>query len=144
MAELDALEKILPISAFGLACAASVYGVAKYLNETLHEDIRLRVSLWLLGDVPTLDWQAHIPKAFDAVLGRHAIHTVWLLVYFLATLFSQGATWLRNKLPVLAKLLSTERIETAPITLIGEFAAGIIVVIFVAIGIVVGTHTKLH
>jgi hypothetical protein len=69
------------------------------------------------------------------------IHSIWLAVYFVATLLAKCATWFVARLPPLGKILSQERIEKSPITLIGEFAAVIVVLMFLVIGLVMpGAH----
>lgn len=292
MSELiESLKELLPISSVGIALAGFTYAFAKYLNETVNEDLRMRVSQWFLGDTPKFAWQSHMLTFFDSFFGEKAfswkrlrrvaaiiltlsvlwaiyivsllssmrhrppdigdfitiavvsiftlpvaylsvlktrlmlraaarltpsaymmpllltldigvtailiglgmvivflvflgmnnasvvllefgkakpivqwqsfslegvmrfqwlarpsaafsvIHTIWLLIYFLATLLAKGAAWLSARLPSLAKMLSQERIEKSPITLIGEFGAAIVLFAFLAGGIIMpGTH----
>jgi len=292
MSELiDAVKELLPISTVGIALAGFTYAFAKYLNETVNEDIRMRVSLWFLGDAPKFAWQSHVLAFFDSFFGQKAlswkrlrrvavvtltvsvlealyvvsvlkasghppdvvgfvapallsmftfpidymavlktgllfhatsrlgqsvytiplllavdigltfilvalamvavfvgfmvinnssilllefakarpltqwqsfslegvtryrffaqpsaavagIHTIWLFIYFLATLLAKGATRLSARLPLMAKMLSQERIEKSPITLIGEFGAVIVLLIFLAGGLIMpGNHS---
>lgn len=275
MSELiESLKELLPVSGIGIVLAYLTLRFAKYLNETLHEDMRLRVSLWFLGDAPTFAWQSHILTFFDSFFGdkyfsriclarvmfiwglvftlylflpkviidkpliyriagpivapmifereQHyslyehlyrfligivplslslsfdyltvmksrflleiirkysqsmfgsilllivdiltcpvtlaimvfkfypssylitgialfypsTIHTIWLGIYFLATLMAGTLTWFSTRLPLLGKILSQKRIEEAPLTLIGEFAAAIVLTMFLAIGLV--------
>lgn len=292
MSELiESLKELLPISSVGIALAGLTYAFAKYLNETVTEDVRIRVSLWFLGDTPEFAWQSHMLTFFDSFFGEKAFswkrlrrvaaitltlsilwvvytvsflsslshrspdledfigpavvsiftfpvnylsvlktrlllraaarlthsaylmpllltidigltailiglgmvivflaflsmnnasvlllefakagpiaqwqpfslagimnfewlarpcaafsvfHTLWLLIYFLATVLAKGATWLSGRLPAMAKMLSQERIEKSPITLIGEFGAAIVLLAFLAGGLIMpGTH----
>lgn len=66
---IDSLKELLPISAVGIALAGGTYAFAKYMNETLNEDIRSRVSLWFLGDAPRFAWQSHLLEFFTAFFG---------------------------------------------------------------------------
>src|SRR5438552_2113708 len=70
MSELDALKELLPISGTGIALAGVTFGLAKYLNETLSEDIRTQVALWFYGDAPTFSWHQFIPRLFDRIFGE--------------------------------------------------------------------------
>lgn len=63
------------------------------------------------------------------------IHSLWLVIYFLATILARAATWLSTRLPLLGKILSKKRIEEAPLTLVGEFGAAIVLVAFLCIGL---------
>jgi hypothetical protein len=57
-------------------------------------------------------------------------------------------TWLAGSLPLPGKIFGRERIEKSPITLIGELAAALVLVIFLGIGIVtpkpVATHAEVY
>lgn len=258
---LESLKEILAISGLGLILAAGTYAFAKHLNETLGDDVKLRVSLWFIGDAPKFEWHSHLMSFFNGFFGDkyfswkcfcrlgivtittwilwlllllyiggglerrdlpdsiltilavtfafyylmvlktrlalslnkrfsqslHAIgltifidlftnpgivaacltlwveldgkgfgcgavgpllivtmlfslpttiHSIWLLIYFAATIVAKFATWLSMTVPPLGKILSQKRIERKPITLIGELAAAIILVAFLGIGLV--------
>jgi hypothetical protein len=68
------------------------------------------------------------------------VHIAWLLIYFVAAVVARELTWVGKKLPFFGRILSQERIEKSPITLIGEIAAGLILVIFLLIGTAMHTH----
>ena len=261
---LDELSKILPPCGVALTLGGATYALGKYLNETLDEDLRLRVSLWFFGSNPSINWHVGALKTFQAIFGDRTfswkclrstlvitivfgcllfyseriynppedptskllwpdgpdhfgswralaesllsynmlidysavtksrfllwvsvrwgssrwlilgvllvdalttlgflvlgfksfgiladalpkagfklsvsaflasvclpiVHSVWMLIFALATVAAGAASWLSRKIPDLSRFLSKKRIETEPISLIGEFAAALVV-----------------
>jgi hypothetical protein len=64
------------------------------------------------------------------------VHSVWMFLFVIAVLAARGIVWLGGRLSRLSKFLSDERIEKEPITLVGEFAAALLVITAVIILIV--------
>ena len=64
---LNDMEKLLPLSAVGVATAGACYAMFRYLNGTLNENLRSNVTLWFLGVTPTLRWHDNILALFDLI-----------------------------------------------------------------------------
>jgi hypothetical protein len=74
----EVLKDYLPIPGVGVAIAAANYYVFKYLNKTLNEDLRLQISLWLLGEKPKIAWDKSVLSLFNILFGPKALSLLCL------------------------------------------------------------------
>jgi hypothetical protein len=65
----DIIKANIPYAGFGFTMAAFILAATRWVNSTIVDDVKLRVSLWILGDAPTMEKTVPMADIFRRLFG---------------------------------------------------------------------------